>query len=831
MKYMADERQMLVSASDLSKYAYQRENVSILMQKYGFISERSVCESNKPKTSEKVGRNSDAGLITANGMSGLPVEKEYQYDDFRLTVQGVADRVSFDGTVHTLEKTYTVAKISSGLSPFSNSEYFAEIAVIAAMFLLQNGEDSIKIKMVFRNDSGSNSKSFSADFPLTLLVRLMDALVERALPFIRVYIDGEIHLPEEAKDMPFPYRRIRKGQTEYIQSAYRSIKTGTSLLVSAPTGIGKTISSIYPAVKSIGDGFTDKIFYLTAKTITGNAALDAARKIKKYVPHLRTCIIYSKDQLCPLKKQFKENGRRIDCRFCALCGNSDAGADVKSHPYRERQLMALTSLLSSEDPVYSAERIKDIAASFEVCPHSLALELSEYCSMIVCDYNYVFDDAIRLKQYFKNIKRNDSYVFLIDEAHNLPDRMRDTYSSALTTEIIKELQLLGNDELYDYPDFSGSLNTFIKSIHSVGNLCVEGETFAIDENGEELHCGYSESSELPTALIQSAGDLARILGKYIREHNEVSEALRQPYELLNKFLFCSAYFDEHFRFFAKRENENILAEILCVDPGGLIRNMASSARSCILFSATLSPIDYFKAITGMQNADILELESPYDPGNLCLVSFDAISTKYSDRRGTVSDCARVIHETVSAKEGNYIVYFPSYDYMQRVCKAFARVAENCDLVMQKQGMSYRERERFISLFNGHKSGTLVGFCVLGGMFSEGIDLTGDSLIGAIVVGIGMPQLSAERNIMASYYENKMEQGYNYAYLCPGINKVLQAAGRVIRSDTDRGVIVLIDDRLNDPNVKHLFPLHWRQMRYTGDITSLRALLDAFWDKK
>jgi len=213
------------------------------------------------------------------------------------------------------------------------------------------------------------------------------------------------------------------------------------------------------------------------------------------------------------------------------------------------------------------------------------------------------------------------------------------------------------------------------------------------------------------------------------------------------------------------------------------------------------------------------------------VAFDSISTRLGDRRDTAYDCAEVIAETVSANDGNYIVYFPSYDYMKKVCRVFAGMMPACSIVMQKPGMSYRERDRFISIFKSSEKGSVVGFCVLGGMFSEGIDLTGESLIGTIIVGIGMPQISAERNIMAAYYDEKTERGHEFAYTCPGMNKVLQAAGRVIRSESDRGVVVLIDDRLGEPNMKLLFPPHWRHIKYTGDTESLRAILDSFWENE
>ena len=291
---------------------------------------------------------------------------------------------------------------------------------------------------------------------------------------------------------------------------------------------------------------------------------------------------------------------------------------------------------------------------------------------------------------------------------------------------------------------------------------------------------------------------------------------------------CS-FFDERFCFFAEKTGEQVNVDLLCLDPSDIIRRMNTAAKAVIQFSATLSPMEYYKTVSGTPNAAELDLASPYDRENLCLVAYDSVSTRFGDRKNSAYEVAEAIAEAISVKEGNYLVYFSSYSYMKTVFRHFAPMMPEATLVMQKAGMSYKERERFLSVFGDRRYRNVVGFCVLGGMFSEGIDLTGEKLIGAVIVGTGMPGLSAKRNIMMEYYDSTMEKGREFAYIFPGMNKVLQAAGRVIRSEEDRGMVLLIDDRYGEPGTRLLFPEHWRHLRYTGDPRSLRHILAEFWD--
>lgn len=850
MRYDNQAGVMLMSVGELATYAYQRENHSILIKKFGFV--REITDCSYPDDGEKPAYSpARLGVMLHNSLetdsvdsaedvdsvrTEVPLERTIAVGEYAVTIQGFADIISYDGHIHTVEEIKTVRRIDGALSPFSDPSHFAQAAIYAHLLAESVGISEIMVKLSYvkrSGHSGGEKVSFTAKFTRAALSKMFDALIERAALFIKIEAERYTVFPKEVEKMPFPYRSIREGQAEFIHEAYRAITHGYPLLVSAPTGIGKTISAVYPSIKAAGSGRIDRIFYLTAKNITGAAAMDACCNISKFVPHFRAVMIQAKEQVCPLKKDSPDLNLRAKCRFCEQITGISSDFGKTSVSYRERELSALSELLSQTDTIFTIAKIKAAAKKFSVCPYELSLDLSEFCTMIVCDYNYVIDDKIRFRRYFRDMTHaGEKYVFLFDEAHNLPDRARNTYSAIVTSKLADEISELSKTYFPDDERLIAMSGAFSAAMRAVCESCTDNE-YVRTVGDRDITYGYTESDRIPDSLVKSATDLSNLIGRYLRDGTDNSELLADAYTSLSKLTFAAGYFDSKFRFFASRENDSATAEVLCIDPSGVIGAMLSPAKSSILFSATLSPIDYFSEVTGLSTAVTLELESPYERDNLCLVAFDSVSTRFSDRRGSAEDCAEVIAETVSARCGNYIVYFPSYDYMKRVCRLFSQIMPECGLVVQRQGMSYRERERFIELFHknaGSDDSWVVGFCVLGGMFSEGIDLSGESLIGAVVVGIGMPQLSAERNIMAAYYDEKNERGYDFAYLCPGMNKVLQAAGRVIRSENDRGVVVLIDDRLGEPAMKLKFPRHWRHMKYTGNLESLHAILDEFWER-
>ncbi len=842
MRFVRDEYRVYIPVTELASYAYQRENVRLLMDKFGFVREaapsgwaENAADTSGSETSLPPAEHGTAihhvlqtdARMEPGVTAEVPLETSLMCGDFSVCVQGYADSISFDGVNHTVEEIKTLASFPRGLSPFYDPAHFAQAAIYAYLYAERYGIPLVFVKLTFVRRSDGERICFKAPFTKVSLSRLFETLIDRAHPFLEVFCRRMADFPEQAKKMPFPYRAIRDGQSRFIQRAYSAMRQGRNLLVSAPTGIGKTMSSLFPAVKALGEGLADRAFYLTAKTVTGQAAMEAAALLQKYVPELRCVMLLAKEQVCASKKDLPELRQGARCR---LCSNTDSITEDMGRTYiayRERELAALAELLTSADRMYTTDRIRKTAAAHKVCPYELSLDLSEHCPLIVCDYNYVLDDLVRLRRYFKDAARQEKYIFLFDEAHNLPDRVTATYSARLDWGMVKALGALAEREMCDDGDFTALTAEFSRAMADCRELCTEQEYLRTAEDGEEIRCGYFEGNRIPRRLTEAAEKLARHIGRLIRDGSEFAEQLDPIYADLVQAVSVFPWFDEKFRFFCAREGEDVTVQVLCVDPSGMIERMISPAVSSVMFSATLSPMDYYREITGQRHGETLELNSPYERENLCLIAYDGISTRYTDRKATAEDCAEIIARCVEAREGNYMVYFPSYDYMKRVARRFRDIMPECAMILQKPGMSYRERERFIRLFRSQQQ-AIVGFCVLGGMFSEGIDLSGESLIGSIIVGTGMPQLSAERNIMAAYYDEKTERGHEFAYVCPGMNKVLQAAGRVIRSENDRGVVLLIDDRYGEPNMRALYPRHWRHMRFTADADSLSAMLSEFW---
>ncbi len=849
MRYENETGRIIVAVTDLARYAYQRENPRLLSERYGFVrlaengefpdpfgvdpgpddGEFSAASPIERGTELHHVLETDAALLE-DARTEVPLSRTVQRDELLISVEGYADSISFDGRIHTVEEIKTMRSLPRTLNPLSDPSHFAQAAVYAALFAETSGLGSVKIRLTYQKQSGGERASFEAVFGKETLGRMFDALIERALPFFRAYADRFTVFREETSAMPFPYSSVREGQRAFIQSAYRAARQGRNLLVSAPTGIGKTMSALFPSVKAVGEGLADKIFYFTAKNVTGQAALDAARRLSRSAPHLRTVMISSKESVCPLNKEARKLNTpfRMDCRSCERVDGVTDDFGVTFIPYRERQIRALTELLGSDDPIYTTDRLIRKAEEHRVCPYELSLDLSEACVLIVCDYNYVLDENVRFRRYFKDPGNTEKYLFLFDEAHNLPDRTRAVYSAKLGEDFLAKLSECASSSLPEEADLAAQIGEFADALREVSSLCDEDEYVRSTPDGE-VTGAYHQGERVPGNLVRCSANLVRTMRQIERDDAEAGELLRPFSDDLRQFVFAASFFDKHFRFFAHREGDSLLCEILCLDPSGILERMLAAGKSSILFSATLAPTEYFREVTGMRGAETLELPSPYERDHLCLVAYDGVSTRYGDRKETAEDCAGIVYETVSAREGNYLVFFPSYEYMKRVCRAFLALSPDCDVVMQKPGMSRREREKFMSLFRERGRRAMAGFCVLGGMFSEGIDLTGESLIGAVVFGTGMPQLSPERNLMSMYYQETAERGFDFAYLCPGMNKVQQAAGRVIRSEKDVGVVVLADDRFGEPRMKTLFPRHWRHMKYTGDPASLGRILEEFWD--
>ncbi len=618
-------------------------------------------------------------------------------------------------------------------------------------------------------------------------------------------------LPTMAK-VKYPFSHLREGQKELIGQVYRTLAEGKRLYACAPTGIGKTMSMLFPAVRGMGNGHYDKVFYLTPKNTVGEAAISAVEQLKKAGAELFAVQIVAKEMMCP---------KGLVCRgdtaeFCRL--------DTQR---RQKMMDAALLLLGKGQAVISSSAILETAVEAGVCPYELSLLVSELCDVVICDYNYLFDLRVYLKRYFTH---GGKYCFLIDEAHNLLDRTEEGYSATITPLKLRQM----GEVLGFLDDFPSLFQSAAEGLHQ-HIIRMTGENTREDKHGiphgfesgkaapeEIFHVIEALSAHAWAALEEKRSTLAR------REKKALQRVCYDLEDLCRRF----ALYDNRYVTFYERDGEDTKLRLLCLDPSKTIDRQLSLGHSAVLFSATLFPTDYYKAVLGGRKEDVtLELPSPFDPEHLCLTVMDKISTGFSSRESTLRQVVHVILTTVKAKPGNYMVFCPSFAYLEHISAMLKKAVPGLDVRCQTPNMTKKQRDDFLTAFSTDNKKALIGFCVMGGIYSEGIDLAGKRLIGAIIVGVGLPTLSNDREAMREYYEILYEQGTAYAYTYPGMNRVMQAAGRVIRTENDRGVVVLIDQRFGEPAYKKMMPYWWHSLKYAGDTTALAQRLSKFWKPK
>ena len=690
----------------------------------------------------------------------------------------------------------------------------AEAFVGAYAYATEMGLSRVKLNLVYINLLSRESGKFSEEVTLDALRRFF----EKCKDAINVYAKPEIdrvtlRLPTMSA-MKFPYKNIRAGQDEFIRRAYRTIARAGTLYATAPTGTGKTVSALYPAIKALGDRRIDKVFYLTPKETTAKAAVQCIELMHSQGTDIRAVRITAKEKLC-------KNG--LLCRE-----NRDRCENTKFNLLADATL----NLYNKGITVVSEEEIGKVARDFKICPHELALTYSELCDVVICDFNYLFDPDVYIRRYFSEWGR---YAFLIDEAHNLPDRAREMYSAELSESDISDF--ISSELLGEYSATKRTAQETLQEMKSIFTPLISDAIYTSDD-GEKKAFVHSRDIpyrlyDLMDSLIGTAED--EIFRNYSADDAEKEARLRLLRNFsrkIKKFRAVMEVFGTGYEMFVFYENERIALKLYCIDTSKEIAKRIELGHAAVFFSATLTPLYYYKSLLGEdRSAEEMEIESPFDKDQLYVAIMDKISTRYSEREDTLSAVCRAIAATVSAKRGNYIIFSPSFAYSEALSKAFSAKYPKIRTLTQKRNMKTAEREEFLAEFSKHDSSYLIGFCVLGGIYAEGIDLAGDSLIGAIVVGIGMPTLSYEREAISAYYDEKYEEGRQFSYIYPGMNRVLQAAGRVIRTEDDNGVIVLIDDRFDDPIYKKIIPSLWRGMKFIPDAKLLREELDKFWAER
>ncbi|MDR1699636.1 MAG: ATP-dependent DNA helicase, partial [Lachnoclostridium sp.] len=603
-------------------------------------------------------------------------------------------------------------------------------------------------------------------------------------------------------DFPFPYR---EGQRDLVVGVYQTLSREKKLYLEAPTGVGKTISTVFPALKAMGEGLTDRIFYLTAKTITRTVAEECFDLLSDHSLIIKPITLTSKEKLCVLDKM---SCNPYDC------------PRAKGHYSRIND--GLYDLILHENRI-DRDLIQTYAKKHMLCPYEMSLDAALFADAVICDYNYVFDPVVYLKRFFSG-ERRSNYILLVDEAHNLVERGREMYSAVLYKEdflairrIIKKIQ----ENTYDIPK-KNELHQFIKALESGNRQMLEWKR-ECDEFRE-----ISSIGGFSFCIMRIIGEF-ELFFKNTPTFAERDTVLEFYFNLLH-FSNISESMDEKYVIYTDySESGDFRIKLQCMDPSTNLKHVLAKVKSAVFFSATLLPIKYYREqLAGSEDDYAIYAPSSFPDENRKILIARDVSSKYSRRNEKeYQKIVNYLYTFSAAKKGNYLFFFPSYSFMEQVYSLFENLVTNVVLLVQNRNMSEQEKEDFLNSFSEHAEQTHIGFCVMGGIFSEGIDLKNDRLIGAAIIGTGLPMVCQERELFRRYYEQKKGQGFDYAYLYPGINKVLQSGGRVIRTAQDKGVVLLLDERFALRSYYDLFPREWYPNESVRNET-LEQVLKKFW---
>ncbi|MDF2537348.1 MAG: hypothetical protein K0S76_369 [Herbinix sp.] len=666
----------------------------------------------------------------------------------------------------------------------------AQAMCYAYIYATKYSHEKIGIRITYCNIETENLRYFEETFTNEELSAWFDHLVNEYCKWAEWQIKWteKRNTAIKALDFPFPYR---EGQKELVTGVYKTILRKKKLFIEAPTGVGKTISTVFPSVKAMGEGLVEKIFYLTAKTITRTVAEDTFHILNESGLPMKVVTITAKDKICILDKP--------DCNPVAC---------ERAKGYYDRVNDAVYDLLTNENDI-NRDLVIAYAEQHCVCPFEMCLDATLWTDAVICDYNYAFDPNVYLRRFFQNEKQRD-YVFLIDEAHNLVDRAREMYSAVLYKDSFLEVKRFVKDKS---PKFTKLLDQCNNDLLKLRRDCDEFEVLD-NVDGFGLHLmGLMAEYEV-----------------FLQENHllEGGEEVLRLFLDIRHFLNIYEIHDEKYTIYTDYEEEDSFRiKLQCMDPSKNLLTCMERGRSAVLFSATLLPINYYMEQLGGRKEDYaVYAPSSFLPENRIIMIGKDVSTKYTRRNETeYKKILRYIKEFTDAKTGNYMVFFPSYQMLQTIAEL--AYPELKGVVVQSSSMSEGERELFLQEFVEDPENSRIGFCVMGGIFSEGIDLKSDRLIGAVIVGTGLPMVCNERELFRGYFDEKNGKGFDYSYLYQGMNKVLQSAGRVIRTKEDRGAILLLDERFTQKQYCELFPREWFP-NVSVNVDTMRGILDNFW---
>ena len=688
----------------------------------------------------------------------------------------------------------------------------------------------IRVRMTYCHMETEEIRHFYSEYTFLELREWFMEVLREYKKWADYRYEWKLRRDESIRGLEFPFD-YRKGQKELVSYVYQTIYHKRKLFLEAPTGVGKTISTVFPSLKAMERGMGDKIFYLTAKTITRTVAEDTFSLLRARGLLFKSVILTAKEKICFMEET------ECNPEYCPY---------AKGHFDRVND--AMYDMLLHEDS-FSRERIAAYARKYQVCPFEFCLDMSLFADGVICDYNYLFDPHVYLKRFFAD-GVSGNYLFLIDEAHNLLERGREMYSASLVKEEFLELKRVLDVKSHADDRKNGERNTLYNQGYA-NRLEKQLERCNQEMLALKRECEQSQVVEDIDSLIQAVLRLFSGMESYLEEREEgdlpVREQILELYFKLGHFLdICERVDEKYVKYTQLREDGSFLLKLFCVDPSNNLKDCMRRGQSSILFSATFLPIQYYKSLLGGEETDYeVYAQSVFDTRKRLLLIAEDVTSKYTRRSDAeFYNIARCIGEIVKSRRGNYMVFCPSYAFLQEVYEMyvehFASGEEEC--LLQSDYMSEAEREAFLKRFEGNgdcdlsaicmdieleEERTLIGFCVLGGIFGEGIDLKNESLIGAMIVGTGLPQVCFERELLKTYFDEQGQNGFDYSYRFPGMNKVLQAAGRVIRTTEDEGVIALLDERFLQGSYRKLFPREWKEFEVVNGDNAAEKV-EKFW---
>lgn len=715
-------------------------------------------------------------------------------DDISFTLEGRADGVINGEMIDEIKTTEVeMDEITEDFRPL----HWAQLICYGFMLAEKSDLAEVTLQLTYYQVADKEVKQFTRVMSRKEMSTFVDDLLSKYAIWAKMSAAWEMKRNKSIQELTFPYDSYRRGQRELAIAVYRTVMDDEKLFCEAPTGIGKTMSTLFPSVKAMGEGKADKLFYFTAKTITRQVAEDALDEMRRKGLAARSVTITAKDKICFLDE------RKCDPEHCQF-----------ARGYYDRLNEALFDMLQTEETI-TRSVVEAFARKYTLCPFELSLDVALFCDVIVCDYNYLFDPVVYLKRFFAD--GPGRYTFLVDEVHNLVDRARSMFSATLSKSIIMQVKR----ELDKKTD-----KKLLNSVTAMNKIMIALNKQLAEEN-KTIYVKKEALSDWNEAVLK----FSYVAKDWLPKNTEAkaqADVLELYFESL-RYLKIAELYDKRYVTQITRNRSDVLIKQLCLDPAFLLSEKLKLGASSVLFSATLRPIDYYTNLLGGNNdTSRLTFASPFKQNNMHLMVADYISTKYQRRENSLESVIDALYAMLSGKKGNYLFFFPSFQYLETAFEWFSEKYPEVRAQKQQSFMNEAEREEFLAAFETGREETFVGFCVLGGVFSEGVDLRGERLIGTAIVGVGLAQMNVESDLIKDYYNETIGRGFDYAYQIPGMNKVLQAVGRVIRGEKDQGVVLLIEERFATDRYKALFPAHWNHARTVKNTLQIEREVNEFW---